>query len=425
MPKIDERIRDIDKTICQNIDLIDFETVSRALVSQNLLSQSRNLVEHVAVKAYADAKGEDLEADWETIPAATEYIKHHNKFQFLRKFHNFLQESKSHYTPDGEGAERLVLKYYKFYMILRNFVKQEYQMDILHNLEKFPINTDHAVQEYHDKIAERLELRREIRDLTHNPRMYVHKVVPFVSGEAVYYEIVLTPAYDTTSKFDRFVCYSKIMIPSHYSAKMDIYYETIEVNGRKMPVNILTDFMVSIRPCELNNFAKIFGDDIKMSPSHSEYIGMMQYLSNSGASLLDIVTAPRDIYNPIKQKMFGKSQVHYFENVLDKCRRLIRTKGAGSTTVRYLLHTLNNKVIKNQLGSGSCWKLSDLYLDWGCIPFDQMPFATSLRQHNPESAELFGSLSADNRKHEFVARYMLSNMSTNAVLYMKEQAGKK
>ena len=409
MPKIDERIRDIDKTICQNIDLIDFETVSRALVSQNLLSQSRNLVEHVAVKAYADAKGEDLEADWETIPAATEYIKHHNKFQFLRKFHNFLQESKSHYTPDGEGAERLVLKYYKFYMILRNFVKQEYQMDILHNLEKFPINTDHAVQEYHDKIAERLELRREIRDLTHNPRMYVHKVVPFVSGEAVYYEIVLTPAYDTTSKFDRFVCYSKIMIPSHYSAKMDIYYETIEVNGRKMPVNILTDFMVSIRPCELNNFAKIFGDDIKMSPSHSEYIGMMQYLSNSGASLLDIVTAPRDIYNPIKQKMFGKSQVHYFENVLDKCRRLIRTKGAGSTTVRYLLHTLNNKVIKNQLGSGSCWKLSDLYLDWGCIPFDQMPFATSLRQHNPESAELFGSLSADNRKHEFVARYMLSN----------------
>ena len=417
MPKIDERIRDIDKTICQNIDLIDFETVSRALVSQNLLSQSRNLVEHVAVKAYADAKGEDLEADWETIPAATEYIKHHNKFQFLRKFHNFLQESKSHYTPDGEGAERLVLKYYKFYMILRNFVKQEYQMDILHNLEKFPINTDHAVQEYHDKIAERLKLRREIRDLTHNPRMYVHKVVPFVSGEAVYYEIVLTPAYDTTSKFDRFVCYSKIMIPSHYSAKMDIYYETIEVNGRKMPVNILTDFMVSIRPCELNNFAKIFGDDIKMSPSHSEYIGMMQYLSNSGASLLDIVTAPRDIYNLIKQKMFGKSQVHYFENVLDKCRRLIRTKGAGSTTVRYLLHTLNNKVIKNQLGSGSCWKLSDLYLDWGCIPFDQMPFATSLRQHNPESAELFGSLSADNRKHEFVARYMLSNMSTNAVLY--------
>lgn len=40
-------------------------------------------------------------------------------------------------------------------------------------------------------------------DYFNNPRMYVHKVVPFVSGNNVYYEIVLTPAYDTTSKFDR------------------------------------------------------------------------------------------------------------------------------------------------------------------------------------------------------------------------------
>ena len=417
MARIDISIQNIDNTICQNIDLIDFETVSRALVSQNLLSQSRNLVEHVAVKAYACAKGEDLEADWNTIPAATEYIKHHNKFQFLRKFHDFLQESKSHYTPDGEGAERLVLKYYQFYIMLRNFVKQEYQVDILHNLEKFPINTDHAVQDYHDKIAEKLEMRRSIRDITHNPRMYVHKVVPFISSGQVYYEIVLTPAYDTTSKFDRFVCYSKIMVLSHYSVKMDIYYETIEVNGRKMPVNILTDFVVSIRPCELNNFARILGDDIKMSPNHSEYTGMMQYLSNSGASLLDVALAPDNIYVLIKQKMFGKSQVHHFEKVLDKCRRLIKSNKPGSNTVRYLLHTLNNKVIKNQWSSNSCWKLSDLYLEWGCIPFDEMPFTTSLIQHNPESAELFGSLKADNREHEFLARYILSNMSTNAVLY--------
>jgi hypothetical protein len=415
--KLDKKIQDIDKAICQNIDLVDFETISRALISQNLLAYSRDLVEHIAVKAYATAKGEDLEADWNTIPKATEYIKHHNKFQFLRKFHDFLQESESHYTPDAEGAERLVLKYYQFYMMLRNFVKQEYQMDILHNLEKFPINTDHAVQEYHDKIAERLEVRRNIRDIARNPRMYVHKVVPFVSGNQVYYEIVLTPAYDTTSKFDRFVCYSKIMIPSHYSAKLDIYYETIEIDSRKMPVNILTDFMVSIRPCELNNFARIFGDYIKISPNHAEYIGMMQYLSSSGASLLDVILAPDNIYELIKQKMFGKSQVHNFERVLDKCWRLIKFNKPGSNIVRYLLHTLNNKVIKNQWSGNSCWKLSDLYLEWGCIPFDNMPFATSLKQHNPESTELFGSLKADNREHEFLARYILSNMSTNAVLY--------
>lgn len=167
----------------------------------------------------------------------------------------------------------------------------------------------------------------------------------------------------------------------------------------------------------IEKFCKIFGDDIEMHANYSEYIGMMQYLSESGASLLDVVLAPNNIYETIKQKMFGKSQVHNFEPVLDKSRRLIESNKPGTNVVRYLLHTLNNKVIKNQVSVTNCWKLSDLYLKWGCIPFDEMPFATSLIQHNPESLELFESLDSDNREHEFLARYILSNMSNNAALY--------
>lgn len=415
MLKIDRSIYNINKTICDNIELVNFVNISRGLLSQNLLSQSRNLVEHIAVKVYA--QGQDIEADWNSIPRAMEFIKHNNKYQFLRKFHNFLQESKSHYTPDSDGAERLVVKYYQYYLTLRNFVKQEYQMDILVNLEKFPINDDPAVKNYHEKISEKLEINRSVRDIAHNPRMYVHKVVPFTVGDNVYYEIVLTPAYDTTSKFDRFVCYSKIMVPAHYSAKFDIYYDNIEVDGRKMPVNILTDYAVSIRPCELNNFARLLGYSIKMSVSHSEYIGMMQYLSKSGASLVDVVIAPKPVYEEIKRRMFGKSQVHNFEPVLNKSRSLILNNRAGSNVIRYLLHTLNNKILKDQWNNNTCRKLSDLNMQWGCIPFDQMPFASSLIHHNPESGELFGCLNSDNRDHEFLARYILTNMSTNAALY--------
>lgn len=109
MPYIDEQIMNIDHTICSNIDLLEFSGVTRAIVSQNLLAQSRNLVEHIAVKGYSN--GVDIMADWQTIPKALEYIKHDNKYLFLRKFHSFLQESKSHYTPDADGAERLALKY--------------------------------------------------------------------------------------------------------------------------------------------------------------------------------------------------------------------------------------------------------------------------------------------------------------------------
>lgn len=415
MLEIDRKIKDIDKIICDNIALIDFAGVTRALISQNLLGQSRNLVEHIAVKI--SGQGADMDVNWDTIQAAKDFIKRNNKYLFIRQFHIFLQESKSHYTPDSEGAERLVLKYYRYYLQLRNFMQKEYQMEILENLEKFPVDTDKSVQEYHEKIAERIEVHRRIRDLSHAQRMYVHKVVPFIVNEAVYYEIILTPAYDTTSKFDRFVCYSSILVPSHYSIKADIYFEDIQVQDKRMPVNILTDFMVSIRPCELNNFASLFGDRIKMSTSHSEYTGMMLYLSYSGASLLEIVESSDGEYKRVKSRMFGKSQVHYFENVLDKSRALILSGKAGANVIRYLIHTMNNKVIKMQRHSESNWKLSDLMLQWGCIPFDTMPFASSLIQHNPDSTDLFGSIDSEGREHELMVRCINTNMSVNSRLY--------
>ena len=48
MQDIDIRIQELDRTICDNIDL-----TSRGLVSQDMLSQSRHLLEHITMKAYS------------------------------------------------------------------------------------------------------------------------------------------------------------------------------------------------------------------------------------------------------------------------------------------------------------------------------------------------------------------------------------
>ena len=421
MMTADQQIQNANKTICDNIDMLEFSDVTRALISQNLLAQSRNLVEGVVVKIYA--QDNNIEVSWETIKASQEFIKHDNKYLFLREFHGFLQESSSHYTPEQGGAERLMLKYHQYFMMIRNFMKTEYGMEILWNLEKFPVNIDHSVQEYHEKIAERLNTTKwMLRDFSREQRLYVHKVVPFIVAEKIYYEIILTPAYDTISKFDRFVCYSKMMIPSHYSIKADIQYDDIRVNGKRMPLYILNDFEVSIRPCEINNFASLFGKKISISPSHAEYNGMMKYLTKSGESLLDIAVAPQREYENIKRIMFEKSKVHHFEPVLDESRKMIFEKAAGSNIVRYLLHTLNNKIIKTQRGKNEeNPKLSGLYLAWGCIPFEEMPFATSLIEHNPSTRDLFQSIPADGRDHELLARYIQANMSSNSRLYTPEK----
>ena len=73
MLTIDQKIKDIDKAITDNIALIDFSGVTSALISQNLLGQSRNLVEHIAVKIFG--QGADIDVNWDTIKAAGEFVK--------------------------------------------------------------------------------------------------------------------------------------------------------------------------------------------------------------------------------------------------------------------------------------------------------------------------------------------------------------
>ena len=77
MIEVERMILDINKTLCDNIDLFDLDNVTRALVSQNLLSQSRNLVEHIAVRAYSE--GKDIPVNWKTINEGWDYIKQKKK----------------------------------------------------------------------------------------------------------------------------------------------------------------------------------------------------------------------------------------------------------------------------------------------------------------------------------------------------------
>ena len=414
---IDVRIKTIDRVLCSNIGLLQTGAMTRGLLSQNLLSHSRDLVEHIAVKILAYAKSQDLDSGPDTIPEALSFIKREQKHQFLTRFHEFLQESTSHYTPDDDGAERLMVKYYHFYLKIRDFMKTEFGMDILGNLDKFPADTDRSLDEYHRKIAEKIRGIPPGPEPKFTDRMYVYKIVPFSTGQKIYYEITLTPAYNTASKYDRFVCFSAMDIPSHYAVRVRLRSESINVYGRPMPVYILTGYKVSVRPCELNHYASIFGAGISIRSKDPEYDGMMSYLTRSGSSLLDIVKASQHEYFWIKQQMFRQSKAPLFEDILDRSRDIIINNRPGSNILSYLLHTLKNRVIKDQLSGWPASKLSMLYLKNGCIPFDTMPFASSPIKHNPEAGTLFGCIDPNGHECEFLARFITSNMRDNAKLY--------
>jgi len=414
---IDSRIKTIDEELSDSINQLQAGSVTRGLLSQHILEPSRNLAEHIAVKIYAHAIGQDLDADWrKTIKPALEYIRKFGQYKFLTEFHSFLQKSKSHYTPDKDGAERLMLKYYHFYLRIRDFMKTEFSMDILSSIDKFPVDTDRSMDEYRRKIAAKIRSISTGPEPEFTDRMYIYRIVPFAVRERIYYEITLTPAYNTASRFDRFVCFSALDIPSHYAVKVCLQSERIDVYGRAMPVYILTDCRVSVRPCELNNYASIFGSHTSIRSRDPEYDGMMAYLTESGASMTDIVTVSQIDYVWIKQQMFrgGKAA---FEDILDRSRDIIVNNRPGSNVLRYLLHTLNNRVIRAQIHDYPVPLLSQLCLKPGCIPFDTMPFASSLIGHNPESGKLFGCIDPKGHECEFLAGYIDSNMRDHGRLY--------
>lgn len=416
MTELDKKIENINKTLCDNIESIDF--LDRGLVSQNLLSQCRNLVEHVAMKIYSEKN--DLIIAYDGIQAAMRNLKTDNNYLFLRKFHSFLQQTVSHYTPDYDGAERLVLKYYEYLLQVKVFYKERYNIELLQNIDKFPVDMDTARLEYYSKIVEKM-LIPGIYGASNKDgeRFYLQKSKVFFVNNKVYYENTLSLANDSASKFNRFVAFSTFKIPSNYAIDVTLVDEEIEIANKKMPIRIITEWRISIRPCELQNFAKIFGNIIRVQKKDREYIGIMNFLTKTGMNFVEIIDSSEAEYNSYRTEMTYKAQAIKFIETLDDCRKLVRQKKSGCNVLRYLLYNMNNKIMKEQLQEDDNEKLSGLKLKYGCIPFDKMPFATSLVQHNPTLHDLFGCISSEKREHELLARHISYNSTNNGQIYTK------
>lgn len=416
MNNIDEKLLNVNRILCDNIQALDF--LGRDLVSQNLLSNLRTFVEHIALKIYSDRY--ECNVDYDGIKLALENLKSDYKFLFLRKFHFFLQQTVSHYVPDYDGAERLLLKYYKYLLQIKNFLKERYDMEVLYNIDLFPINTDKTLLEYYTKIADRLAVTTMNADYGKTTeRFYIQKSKPFFVNDKIYYENTLSLANDSASKFNRFVAFSTFEIPSNYAIKVLLKDDEITIGNRNMPVKLITQWTISIRPCELKNFAKIFGNRIDVRSDSLEYNGIMNFLTRTGMSLVEVIETSDDNYERIKDKMIGKAQSVKFIESLEECRSLVLSNSNGCNVLRYLLYRLNNKSIRLQYDTRDNSFLSELRLSYGCIPFDKMPFASSLIGHNPYISDVFGCINAKGREHELLARHVNNNASNNGQLYTK------
>ncbi len=413
MATVSQQIQNADEAICRNIESLAGQ---RALLSQNILSQLRTLVEGVAVLLHVGSS--DAEYNYPAIRPALAFIRGSGQYSFLSRFHKLLEASASHYTMDGDGSERLMLKYYEYLHRIRSLLQGNYGVAVLANLESFPVDLDPSLREYHEKIAARIEAVRSTRpDRGARERYYIHKTRPFFLGGRIYYEVTFCRAINKVNKFDRIIAFTNIDMIDKYSAMLTLQRSSIEVLGQKMPITIVREWEVSIRPCEFNNFARLLGITMDVRTNSAEYRYLMRWLTVGSGSLLDLIDMSDDNYAAVRAAGTAEAPKQQVFPVLDKVRRIVRSGAPGHNVLRYLMLRMHNQILKPLYYWEGCKRLSEMNLPYSCIPFEDMPFCTSLPGHNPRYWDLVESLDVTGRNHELLVRRVKNNVERHGILY--------
>lgn len=403
MQTIDDKIRIIDGAICRYLDNIDNST--RAVISQDILAHLKNLVEHVMLKYYSPHN--DIDDTEENIEKAAGYAQTNGHLKVLYRFRNYLDIVASHYILDEDSSERLMLKCYDYLLETRNLLYDDFRIVILHNLNKFPLNLDTALQEYYSKIAEKIN-RYSAQLAGDGKKYYIQKIKPFYVNGYKYYEVTFTTAKDRENKAGRIIAFTKLPVISNYASRFYLRNESIEILGKTMPILLITGWEVSMRDCEFKNFATIVTGN-KRSIPYGEQRTICRFITENRFTLTEIMDFPEASYQKLVNSWQSEGKTRYFFDVLNQCRSIINRQRPEQNVLRYLLYGMHNAIIKDQRQDAPNSNLSNLYLTNKCIPFDKMPFIQSPVNHNPRLSALFDSILTKSRKHELLAKQIKNN----------------
>ena len=307
--------------------------------------------------------------------------------------------------PEEGQSERLMLKYYNYLWEIRRFLKTNFNIDVLRNLERFPLNTDTLDVEYYEMVASSICAIDLSPKAPRTSRYYIQKKTPFfVNGER-YFEITLQLAGLYATKFNRITVYSKQNISTNYS--IQIAYADAEINlwGAKSKIKVVTNWKVSIDPSCLNKLGKILKIDINLNKNYGEYNALMNFLTRTGMNLFDLINIHENNFQNALDQIYGETNTNTFKDVLIKLRRdySLSSNKKGKHTIRYILLNLREETLEFVLpNTFDKYCLSDdLYITSRCYPFEKKPFISNLTGRKTSKGNIKDILEITNGSAEF------------------------
>lgn len=407
----------INSSIAIDKALATISKTNRGEVAVRILSVVRNLNDNFAYKLWCDL--------YPTQPAtinkvAGRFMSANKQYKFIAKFNTFLQNSVSHFTPSEEGAERLLIKYYRYILKLKKLAYDKYGIEIVNNISLFLEDLDEQTKDYYTKVANQIEIIEQLPKSSNFDNYYIYRIKPFYINRDIFFEVTLEPAEEKPNKFNRITAFTRCDITSNYCVALSFSDTYINVFNVNFPIKIITDWNVSIRPCEINNFARIFNIKSSIQRNSSEYRGLMFLLKNEYESLVDIIDLPDVEYKTVKEKIIAstKNNKSTIFDVLDKCRKISKNNYAGKNILRYILHSMNNRFIRDQRPNDPEKTFAGLYLSPKCKPFDDNPFSFNPKGHYSNLYDLLECINSEGHENELIARVVENSANKHCKLFV-------
>ncbi len=409
----DEEIKNASNIIDKNLERLNDD--NRGEISTNILNAVRNLNDNIAYKIWND-KFPNKPMNINKVASKFTSV---SGCQFIAQFDKCMRKSLSHFTPSEEGAIFLLSKYYKYIYQLKQAMKEIYNTDIIKNIDLYFENKiDKQTLDYYTKIANAVDISKE--NLSDMDIFYICSSRPFRIDNKLYYEVVLEPAEEVSNKFNRITAFTKFDIDSNYAVSLQFSNNHIDLLDKKFPVKIITKWQISIRPCELINFSDLIDCEIKIQRGYPEYQLLMDILTKYKIDLLDIIQLDNDDYSQLKTKFENETKNHHSRifDLLDFCKDIIVNKKEGQNVLRYLLVTMNNRIIKLQRQRYGDSNYANCNISSKCMPFDKMPFTFALKKHNADFYTLLNCIDLTGMEPDLFAHHVISSAEQNSSIFI-------
>lgn len=397
----------------------DDVVTNRERVSKNALRSLRIFVSYLCKAIYfLDQNIVPDFAAYEHEAKAVRYCR--ASFPQIGILYDRLNSTFMHVASVGDESIRLYFAFRDLICDVQQFAETRFHIHFLAPFDDYPCNLDKTLRKYYELVdfAFVAAGQKNLDDAV----FYVDREKPIIIGShRLFYELTLIPVGDTGNKFGRLVVFSKNRVKDNYAIKTSLVLSSIQYEDHPVPVTLLKDWEVSIRPCELNRICYLTGKSANVQRKSRDYQNLMALLKNTSLTLTSICSSDAVDLAKYEALISNDTKSCAINTILSRCHAIIVNQRLGYRTIRYVLYRANYDLLKKVSVLPDKEPFMGTYISRSCYPFEQLPFARSLPEHNPPFSDLIFTQPVDNYDYQYVYRYLHDQLMNGGRMYVSKE----